>query len=71
MDIGKHLEISKGEISTLYAHCSAILVKEGQNVKQGDEIAKVGDTGNSTGPHLHFEILRQDRAINPEYIMKF
>lgn len=71
MDIGKHLEITNGEISTLYAHCSEILVKEGDKIKQGDEIAKVGDTGNSTGPHLHFEIMRQERVIDPETILGF
>ena len=50
---------------------SSILVSEGQNVKQGDIIAEVGETGNTTGPHLHFEIMRQERVINPEYILKF
>lgn len=43
-------------IETLYAHCSKLLVTEGQTVKQGDVIAKVGSTGNSTGPHCHFEV---------------
>ena len=51
---------------TLYAHCSEVLVSSGQTVSQGDVIAKVGATGNVTGPHLHFEVyyngVRQDPA---------
>ena len=46
--------------STLYAHASKLLVKEGQTVEQGDTIAKVGTTGYSTGNHLHFEIIQED-----------
>ena len=68
-DYGKHLRIQSGEVLTLYAHCSELLVQEGSTVKQGDVIAKVGATGRATGPHLHFEIRRDDRFINPELIM--
>lgn len=68
-DYGKHLRIQSGEILTLYAHCSELLVQEGGTVKQGDVIAKVGATGRATGPHLHFEIRRDDRFINPELIL--
>ena len=50
---------------TLYAHLSELLVKEGQVVAQGDVIGKVGSTGNSTGPHLHFEIRDFGRLTNP------
>lgn len=68
-DYGKHLRIQSGEVLTLYAHCSELLVQEGRTVKQGDVIAKVGATGRATGPHLHFEIRRDDRFINPELIL--
>lgn len=68
-DYGKHLRIQSGEVLTLYAHCSELLVQEGSIVKQGDVIAKVGATGRATGPHLHFEIRRDDRFINPELIL--
>lgn len=54
---GYHLMLDHGdEVYTLYGHCSEILVAEGQEVKQGQVIALSGNTGNSTGPHLHFEV---------------
>lgn len=68
---GNHLKIQKDEIITLYAHCNSILVEEGQEIIQGQEIAKVGSSGNSTGPHLHFEIRRNDEYINPLDYIKF
>jgi murein DD-endopeptidase MepM/ murein hydrolase activator NlpD len=50
---------------TLYAHASKLLVRPGQTVKQGQVIARVGSTGNSTGPHLHFEVIVHGRPRDP------
>lgn len=70
-DFGNHLKIQNGDITTVYAHCNELLVKEGDIITIGQEIAKVGSTGKATGPHLHFEIRRENRAIDPELILKF
>ena len=51
---------------TLYGHMSSIAVSQGQTVSQGDTIGYVGSTGNSTGPHLHFEVLKNGTRIDPE-----
>ena len=68
-DYGKHVRVQTGDLVVLYAHCSKIDVKEGQEINQGDKIGEVGDTGNTTGPHLHFEILIHDRLVDPEKIV--
>ena len=70
-DYGKHIKIRCNNVYTLYAHCSKIFVKEGQIVARGQKIASVGNTGNSTGPHLHFEIRVEDRFVDPEKIINF
>ena len=53
-----------GTYSTLYGHCSALLVSAGQTVKQGQVIAKVGSTGYSTGPHCHFEVIQNGIRVD-------
>lgn len=69
-DYGKHLKIQIGEVSIIYAHCNNLYVKQGDQITQGQEIAEVGSTGNSTGPHLHFEIRISERKIDPEKILE-
>lgn len=54
-----------GGYKTAYAHCGDIFVKEGDKVVQEQKIASMGSTGNSTGPHLHFEIKLNDEFLNP------
>ena len=58
-------------LTTKYGHCSQILVSAGQEVKAGDVIAKVGNTGNSTGPHLHLEVLVDGQYLNPLYFCRY
>ena len=68
-DYGNHIKIQIGEVSVIYAHCSKLYVKQGDKVTQGQEIAEVGSTGNSTGPHLHFEIRLNEVTVDPEKIL--
>ena len=70
-DYGNHLKIQIGEISIIYAHCNALYVNQGDKIEQGQEIAEVGTTGNSTGPHLHFEVRVYERTIDPQTILEF
>ena len=69
-DYGKHLKVQIGEVSIIYAHCNSLYVKEGDMITQGQEIAEVGSTGNSTGPHLHFEIRISERTVDPQKILE-
>ena len=69
-DYGNHLKIQIGDVILVYAHCNKLLVKQGDKVIQGQEIAEVGSTGNSTGPHLHFEIRLNNETIDPEKILE-
>ena len=64
---GNLVKIDHGNgVETWYGHTSKMYVKVGQNIQAGDTIAAVGSTGNSTGPHLHFEIRINGQHINPQ-----
>lgn len=64
---GNYVIISHGNgVTTVYAHCSQLLVYKGQQVSQGEIIAKMGSTGNSTGNHLHFEVRKNGITYNPQ-----
>jgi murein DD-endopeptidase MepM/ murein hydrolase activator NlpD len=65
-DYGKMVDMSHGfGYSTRYGHMSEILVRNGQRVRRGDVIGRIGSTGRSTGPHLHYEVFRDGRRVNP------
>jgi len=69
---GKVIEIKHADgYKTLYAHQSRLKAKVGQWVKKGEVIGYVGSTGRSTGPHLHFGLYKDGRAINPMKLIKF
>ena len=63
---GLMVEVTHGNIVTRYAHATAVLVKVGDRVDRGQPVATVGTSGRSTGPHLHFEVLRRGRAVDPK-----
>lgn len=69
---GNLVKVDHGNgVETWYGHTSKMLVKAGQEVKSGDTIALVGSTGNSTGPHLHFEVRINGEHVNPQkYLYK-
>ncbi len=63
---GKTVEINHGNgYVTRYAHNQKTLVQPGDTVQKGQPIALMGSTGRSTGPHVHFEVLKNGRAVNP------
>jgi len=59
-----------GGVATLYAHLHSVGVREGQRVDVNEPIATVGSTGRSTGPHLHFEVRRSGKAVNPRTLLR-
>lgn len=63
---GHLVEINHGNgLSTRYGHCKELLVKVGDKVQQGQKIALMGSSGRSTGPHVHYEVLKNGRQVNP------
>lgn len=68
---GRMVEIDHGQgFSTRYAHLSRISVAEGQQVEAGDSVGRTGNTGRSTGPHLHYEVRHNGTALNPLRFLK-
>ncbi|MBW1815244.1 MAG: M23 family metallopeptidase, partial [Deltaproteobacteria bacterium] len=69
--LGKVIVINHGHgMVTRYGHLQKILKKRGENVKRGDTIALVGNSGRGTGPHLHYEVLLNGIPVNPKkYIL--
>lgn len=68
---GTYVKIQNDNIITTYAHCSTIEVNEGDMVEQGAIIAYSGNTGNSSGPHLHFEISIDGRFVDPGFLLTY
>jgi murein DD-endopeptidase MepM/ murein hydrolase activator NlpD len=68
---GNAIEIAHADgTHTLYGHASELLVKEGDQVRKGDPIAKVGESGRATGPHLHLEVRKGGVPVNPSGVLK-
>lgn len=67
---GYYIMLAHGDsVKTLYAHCSKLLLSEGDSVKKGDTLALVGSTGRSTGPHVHFEVRVGSYRVDPEWLL--
>lgn len=60
-----------GRYETLYAHLSKIHVEQGDQVKKGEVIGELGSTGRSTGPHLHYEVIKDGTPVDPEHYLNF
>lgn len=68
---GNFVEVTVKDVTFKYAHLSTISVNQGTIINQKDKIGTMGSTGMSTGPHLHFEVKINGRAVNPEDLLKF
>ncbi|OUN01989.1 peptidase M23 [Flavonifractor sp. An92] len=70
-EYGLYLQIDHGNgVKSFYAHCSQLCVQQGQTVAAGETVALAGETGNATGPHLHFEVKFQGVRLNPVYYIE-
>ncbi len=70
-DLGKMVEIEHGnDIHTLYGHLNRRLVQVGDHVEKGTSIGTLGNTGNSSGPHLHYEIMVKGKPVDPLLLLK-
>jgi len=69
---GMYLQLQHDNgVTTFYAHCSELCVQKGERVSQGDVVAKVGSTGVSTGPHLHFEVKKNGTFLDPKPYVEY
>jgi murein DD-endopeptidase MepM/ murein hydrolase activator NlpD len=69
--LGKHVALDHGNgVTSLYGHLEAVDVKPGQRVEKGQVIGRVGSTGRSTGPHLHYELLVEGKAVDPRPFLR-
>lgn len=66
---GNCIQVQKDDVLIIYGHCNKLYVNKGDMVAQGQQIGEVGATGNATGPHLHFEIRKSGRYVDPELIL--
>ena len=70
-DFGIWLQMEHANgVTTFYSHCSKLCVKEGDHIKAGENVAYVGSTGKSTGPHLHFEIRLNGVRLDPMHYIE-
>ena len=71
-ELGNVIEIKHSEgFTSLYAHCQKLLVSQGDTVSRGQLIGEVGNTGRSTGPHLHFSVYKNGALLNPMDVLAF
>jgi murein DD-endopeptidase MepM/ murein hydrolase activator NlpD len=67
--LGNYIILDHGNgFTTTYGHCSRLIAKEGMRIREGEVIARVGSTGDSTGPHVHFAAKKDGLYFNPEYL---
>ncbi len=68
-DLGRYVKVDHGAYKTLYGHLSRSFVQTGDHLSKGASIGTVGNTGNSIGPHLHYEVFHKGKSIDPEHLL--